>query len=1074
MRFSKIICLFLLTFFVRLPLFAQSYYFRHYQVENGLSNNTVLCSLQDQMGFLWFGTKDGLNRFDGYSFRTYRKIPGKPESLGNNNVHSLCEDKDKVLWVGTDNGLYQYDQRTEEFHLVPATADRYIDKLTEGDNGNLWFISNFELCRYSQRTKKLDVYSHEHYFVATSVCSSPDGMIWATTQSGQLEKFNSEQNAFSGFDLFAHSRPSASRWIEDLYYSKDGYLVAGTGDTEIKVIDPVHGTYTDFTLPQSGQKNLYIRSIQQTAPDEFWLGTESGIFIYNLKTKACQHLQKDYSNSYTINDNAVYTFCRDREGGVWIGTYFGGLNYLPTQRTPFTKYYPKKGENSLSGNVVREIKKDQYGNLWIGTEDAGLNKIDSSGTITHFEPDNTSGSISFFNIHGLLVTGNELWIGTLQHGLDVMSIRTGKVIRHYDAGPSSGLTHNFIYCIYQNPSGQIFVATPHGISTYNKEINKFEQFNGLPWGSWYTSILQDEKGIIWGGTFGNGVHSYNPATGKTAAFHYNATDANSISSERVNAVFEDHNQAIWFATEDGLCKWNEQTQNFTRYGTSNGFPSNFIFCIQEDNQQNLWISTTKGLVRFNPSSGNSQVYTVSNGLIGDQFNYNSAFKDSDGRLYFGSTKGLVSFRPEEFNPTAFVAPVYLTGFQVNTQESSVNEEQSPLKQSIIITDKITLSHNQSSFSIDFAALTYSAPEAMQYAYRLEGLTKDWINLKKNRRVDFIELAPGTYRFRVRAASGDGTRSMEAKLTIVVLPPWWASTGAYVVYSLLILLSIYMLMRYYHKRMEQRAKRRIELLKIAKEKELLEMELAKEKELLEAKIEFFTNVAHEIKTPLTLIKVPLMKIMKKASGISDLENSLKIMSRNTNRLIELTHQLLDFRQTEINKFHLSLERAEISGLVAETSAGFISLAEQNNITMTVNLPPTPFYAFVDVDAFSKIIYNLFSNAVKYAESKVCVDLLPLHRDNNSFTIRVKNDGSLIPDELKEKIFEPFYRIRKIDNQTGTGIGLALALSLTQLHKGTLSLEPPENGMNVFSLTLLINTDSKTALQSKTANAHASND
>ncbi len=290
-------------------------------------------------------------------------------------------------------------------------------------------------------------YNPVKFFNATSLCTTADGSLWVGTVKGQINRYDPEKDDFSSLDLFQYSKPIATRWVESLYAMENGYLMAGTSNTEIKLIDPSRLTYTDITLPCSNQANLYIRSIQQTSADEFWLGTESGAFVYNLKTAACLPVTKDYSNPYSISDNAVYTFCRDREGGVWVGTYFGGINYFPNQYALFTKYFPRKGENSLSGNVVREIRKDPYGYLWIGTEDAGLNKWNPhTGRFTYFMPGNSG--LSFFNIHGLLVTGNELWIGTFDHGLDIMDIRTGKVKRHFRKGPGSEFASSFIYCFY--------------------------------------------------------------------------------------------------------------------------------------------------------------------------------------------------------------------------------------------------------------------------------------------------------------------------------------------------------------------------------------------------------------------------------------------------------------------------------------------------------------------------------------------------------------------------------------------------------------------------------------------------
>ncbi len=1037
-------------------LYSQSYSFRHYQVENGLSNNSVMCSLQDKMGFMWFGTKDGLNRFDGYTFKTFRKAPEAQGSIGNNFILSLYEDEQSVLWVGTAKGLYQYNKSTEKFFLDSVISNREIQKITKDKLGNFWFISGFALYRYVKKTGRLHYYNPAKFFNATSLCTTADGSVWVGTMKGEIKRYDPDKDDFSSLDLFQYSKPIATRWVESLYAMENGYLMAGTSNTEIKLIDPSRLTYTDITLPCSNQANLYIRSIQQTSADEFWLGTESGAFVYNLKTAACLPVTKDYSNPYSISDNAVYTFCRDREGGMWIGTYFGGINYFPKQYALFTKYFPRKGENSLSGNVVREIRKDPYGYLWIGTEDAGLNKWDPhSGRFTYFMPGNSG--LSFFNIHGLMVTGNELWIGTFDHGLDVMDIRTGKVKRHFRKGPGSVLASSFIYCLYSLSANDILISTPSGMFDYNRKKDSLKWFDGLPPWTWYSAILKDSGGRLWMGTFGKGVYYKDAITGKNGNFSYQEHDTNSLASDRVNAIFEDSEKTLWIATEEGLCKWNAQTGTFTRYGTANGFPSNFILSILEDSQHNLWVSTTKGLVRFTPATAKIQVYTTANGLLSDQFNYNSAFKDDDGRMYFGSTKGMISFRPEEFSQNRFTPPVYITGILVNNQEIEIASKGSVLQESIIYTRQLTLAHNQSTISLDFAALGYSAPDMIRYSYQMQGLSNTWVDLKTNRRVHFLALPAGTYVFRVKASDQNGNlQPQEARLTIVVLPHWWASTWAKVAYTLLLLLLVYYLVRSYHRKMEEKSRRKLERVQMTKEKEILEMRLSREKEILEAKVDFFTNVAHEIRTPLTLIKVPLARILKKAEYPAELTNSIKIMERNTNRLIDLTNQLLDFRQTEINKFHLFIKETDIVALLEEASIGFSTLAEQNNISFLLHVPNKPLSASIDADAFNKIIYNLFSNAVKYAQSKVEIDLLPHLKDNHTFTIEVKNDGYLIPDELKEKIFEPFFRIREAETigATGTGIGLALSRSLVKLHNGMLVLESPRDNMNVFSLTLPI--------------------
>ena len=1060
MLLGRYFLLCVVVLFLQQKIFGQSYSFKHYQVENGLSNNAVICSLQDKRGFLWFGTKDGLNRFDGYNFKVFRHNPDKPESIGNNFIQSLYEDEQGTLWIGTEKGLYQYLALSETFRMVKAAADLPISEVTADKQGNIWFVSGFTLYRYSQQSGSVTIFNPQTYFEATGICTTPDGTVWVSTSNGILQRFHPGKNAFTSFAVFGTSAASAAKWIEKIQSGPDGKILIGTGSAGLKILDTRSMRIHNIDLQPGTKDDLFVRNFLRTAGDEYWIGTEAGVFVYNNQTGKSFHLSKKYNDPFSLSDNAVYTFCLDKEGGVWIGTYFGGINYYPKQFTPFKKYFPRIGENSLSGNVVREIRKDSAGNLWIGTEDAGLNKLDASGRFTHYQPSGFKGSLSYFNIHGLLLRGTELWVGTFEHGLDVFDTRTGKVIRHYGVAPGSALRSNFVYTLYQTAEGEILMGTTIGLYQYNKKKNDFDAVPNMPLYNWYTSILKDASGVIWTGTYGNGVNYLDTKTGRSGNLLNHATDKNSLSSNRVNAIFEDSRKNLWFATEDGLCKWNPSAKNFKRYSTANGFPSNFMMSILEDNQQQLWISTTKGLVCFHPVSQTVTTYSVANGLLSDQFNFSSAYQDKDGRMYFGSAKGLVSFQPAAFRQTTFTPPVYITGFQVNNKELEAGAS-SPLKNAITFTDRVTLAHHQSTFSIDFAALSFTAPEMLVYAYKMDGLSTGWTFLKKNRKVYFTELSPGTYTFRIKATNSSGTWNIrETRLTITVLPPWWGSWWAYSLYALLLLLLIVYMLRSYHNRMQEKAKRNLERL-----------EIAKEKEIYHAKMEFFTNVAHEIRTPLTLIKGPLEKVVRKASGIAELQTSLKIMDRNTNRLIELTNQLLDFRQTEINGFSLSFVHANISELLADTYQSFTAFAEQNGLQFSLHLPEAPLEAFVDVEAFNKILYNLFSNAVKYAESRVDVALLPALKSDTTFSIQVKNDGYLIPAALKEKIFEPFYRIKETEKQKGTGIGLALSRSLAQLHKGELVLEEPQGAMNVFILTLPLHQDIEFTLSSQRKQHHS---
>lgn len=1021
----------------------QSYYFRHFQVENGLSNNAVICCVQDKKGFLWFGTKDGLDRFDGYTFKIFRYDPDDKASIGSNFIHTLYVDRSDVLWAGTEKGLYKYDATTESFSFLPTPFKEQITDIKMDTRGNLWFISNFNLFKYYEPTNKLEQFTIPPNFEATSICTLADGSVWASTSGGLLKKYNFDSNSFESFNMFEHSPKTVSNWIEKLYATLNGNILIGTSNQGVKLFDTRTLTYKDILTYNADKTEIFARNFVQTTPDECWIATESGIFIYNMITGKAINLHKDYSNPYSISDNAVYTFCKDKEGGIWAGTYFGGINYYPKQPLAFTKYFPEKGKNSLSGNVVREVHQDQYGNLWIGTEDAGLNKLDTAtGQFTSFQPTGTKDGIAYTNIHGILASGNELWIGTFEHGLDVMNIKTGKVIRHYSKKSDSGsLKSNFIYCIYQPPAGDIMLGTTIGAYRYNRATDNFSLLKGFPLFVWYSSLLQEEDGTIWACTYGNGVLYYNAKTNKGGSFRYDSHDKNSLASDRVNSIFEDDKKNLWFATEGGLCLFDRQKNHFIRYTTQNGLPTNFILSLLEDSKKNLWISTSRGLVCFDPATGQSIVYTKANGLLNDQFNFSSAFKDAKGRMYFGSVKGLISFHPDEFTKSNFTPLVYITGFQVNNKELIINKSGSPLTKSITYTDKIRLTHNQSTFSIDFASLSYTAPEMSEYAYKMEGLNKDWTYLKTNRKVYFTELTPGTYTFKVKAAiNNEGWKGPESGLIIEILPPWWASRWAYLTYTLLVSGLIYFLIRNYHRRINEKNRRKIEIL-----------EHEKEKEIYQAKIEFFTNVAHEIKTPLTLIKGPMEKIMKKNGYAPDISGNLKLMEKNTNRLIELTNQLLDFRKTETKGFSLNFVRTNISSTLEDIFNSFKVLAEQKNLLYQVRFPEKEVYAYVDTDAFNKILSNLFNNAIKYGQYEVQVKL-ELTNEEKTFQITIQNDGYLVPADMKEQVFEPFFRLKEAEKQSGSGIGLSISKSLTELHKGRLELGEARNNMNTFILTL----------------------
>lgn len=1041
-KLTKLFLVFFLLFSVVSIAYSQSYSFRHYQVENGLSYNSVICSLQDKKGFLWFGTKDGLNRFDGYTFKIFRNDPDNPKSIGNNFIHSLYEDKNQTIWVGTLAGLYKYDPLKESFSLVSPSKGYDIRDISADSRGNIWYIAGLFLSRYNEKTKQNVTYRNKAHPGTTSLSISEKDEIWVSSMNGFIQKYNHRTDSFSNYSVFDKSEPAISNWIEKIYNTGKGYILVGTSNQGIKIFDLKTSTYKELLTSNADQTAIYARDFMDIGNDEYWIATESGLFIYNLKTGRYKNLRNKFNDPYSISDNAVYTLCKDKEGGIFAGTYFGGVNYYAKEFTSFDKFIPQTGTNSLSGYAVNEICSDKKGNLWIGTEDAGLNKLDlKTGQFKHLKPGSKKTSISHTNIHGLLATDNELWIGTFEHGLDVMDINTSKVIRHYRAGTAPNqLKSNFIESILKTSTGDILLGSSYGLYKYNKLSDDFSLLNEVPGNLHYHHVLEDSSGNIWVGSSTYGLYVFNIANKHSINYKSEENNTKSLSSNAVNSIFQDSKGNIWIATENGLNRFNEKEKNFTRYSIKNGFQSNVFYRILEDQKQNLWISTSRGLVCFSPDE-KITLYTRSNGLLNDQFNYGSAYKDKNGRMYFGSVKGMISFLPDGFRKNLFVPPIYITGFQVYNKELHIGQKNSPLTQSINFTKVLNLEHHQSTFSIDFAALGFTAPEMTEYTYTMEGLDQNWTYLKTNRKVYFTNLAPGTYTFKVRATNSSGIWNPNVvSLKIIIAPPYWASPMAYLLYSIMMVTALYYGIKYYHQRTSDKNKRKIE-----------RWESKKETELYQAKIEFFTYVTHEIKTPLTLIKGPLEEVMRHAEAMPQVKENLTTMEKNTNRLIELTDQLLGFRKAEIEGFNLCFVNVNINDILKENCSRFKTAIEQKKLELTVDLPEIPLYAYADPEALNKIFSNLIDNAVKYSRSEISVKLVTYE---HNFVITVASDGKVIPENFQEKIFEPFFRMTSAGSERGTGIGLPLARSLTELHEGTLRLKNEDQKYNNFVLTLPI--------------------
>lgn len=1032
-----ILSVFFLFCLTRIAADDGNYLFRHYQVENGLSDNMVTSCVQDKNGYIWIGTRDGLNRFDGYTFKVFRNDPDEVETLGSNWITQLVCDRNGDLWIGTLSGLYRYDEEKEAFHHLSVTADKRIDVFGFDANNKLWILMDGYLLRYNTEDNLFQIFSAKENASYTSFCIT-DNNIWIGDSNGQLSLLNQEDGTTEIYNLFAHTGSGNPKKLFMIYPSSSTkHIYVAYEHDDVKIFNTATRTYQDLNIQKQNQLTILINSFLEKDENELWIGTDSGLFIYRLDNGECTRIRQDPLDPYALSSHFISAFYRDRENGIWICFHQNGVNYYSPFR-PFHVYYPWDNQHTLKGEVIRDICTDIYNNIWVGTEDAGINCLEKkTGTFTNYQPVPGGRGLSHTNIRGLASSGDNLWIGHVIHGIDLMDLKTRKIIKNYKLlKDSTTVKNSSVRCIKVLQEGQIYVGTDDGIYKYDFLNDRFlyaPQFPALS----INSIYEDRLGRIWVGMFNRSFY-YNPISNTGMYLPYDKL--NTQRHNFVNDICEDKEGNMWFATVEGIIRYDFQTGESIHYTVKNGMPSNVAFRILPDESGLLWISTANGLVSLDVSTEKINTYTETHGLITRQFNDNSAFKDQDGNFYFGTVKGFIHFKPSEVKPAAEQMDVHLGTLEIQNKEGKKqilnSSAHSPIK-------KIILDHKESTFSINFSALNFIAPGSIQYAYRMGNMEKEWIPIGERNTVYFTELHPGDYIFEVRAANlANNWSETPTRLYITVLPPWWASQTAYCIYMLIILAIVTGLLYSWRRKTKRTMAYNMQL-----------FEDQKEKELYQAKIDFFINIAHEIRTPLTLIKSPLERLLK-SSNIGEKENnSLLLMDKNVSRLLSLVNQLLDFRKTEIEGYRLSFVRTEIVTLLTETAKRFQELATEKNLLLNLDLSMQELYVFVDREAITKIFSNLFSNAIKYATSSIIVRL-QLSPDYETFTIDFINDGKPIPEELKDKIFEPFYRITGSESKPGTGLGLPMARSLTEMHHGTLQLTQFEDGspMTMFRITL----------------------
>jgi len=1045
---KKITFLILLIFICAKSLFASSYlFFKRFQVEDGLSHNTVWCGLQDSYGFLWFGTSDGLNCYDGRTNKIYRNVLNDKFSLENNFVQTLFEENQRNIWVGTNWGIYIYDRNTNHFtHFNKRTnygvlISSEVRKIIRTHNGLIWIATLGQgLFIYNPKTNILIQNSLQTSFV-WDICESNTHNVYISSLQDGLFCFNENGIIKKLPSAFTKIYNNTGRHKVNCIANIGGSIWMGTDDKRLYKWDEHEKMLSSYDA--SPVSMGVIRCMLDYSKEELLLGTENGAYLFNYKTGNFSRADDPSLRTGALSDLSINNMLKDAEGGIWVLTNLGGINYASKQTKHFESYYSADSSKEDSGIVVGPFCEDQSGNIWIGTRD-GLYLLNAK---THQLAKHPISSLAHgkCDIRTLFLDANQLWIGTYGDGVKVYNINTGAVKEyHYSRDVLNTICSNDVLSIYKTHSGNIYIGTSWGLCQYNPKEDNFSVVIAIGTMISVIDITEDHQGNLWVATSNSGVFRYQPKSGNWKHFEHKRKDSRTITDNYVITMFEDSKGTMWFGTNGGgLCSFNSSKEVFTDFDPDNAIlPSKVIYSIEEDKKGNFWISSNMGLIKINPYKKEFlRRFTTGDGLQGNQFNAHSSLKTARGKFYFGGVNGFNAFTPEALMDNKYIPPVYITDIQLTyTNDEHLVKKILDLKQPLYASQEITLPYEYNSFVISFAALSYEDPGKNRYSYILKGVDKEWVTNSKINSASYTNLSPGKYEFIVRGSNNDNKWNTKGTtITIIITPPWWRTSWAYTAYILLFLGIAYYMALKWDEYVKTRYRRRME-----------EFRISKEKEIYESKIGFFINLVHEIRTPLSLICIPLEKLMK---DNEDKEMKyLSIINKNVNYLLNITTQLLDFQKMESGKLQLNLQSTNISELIENVYEQFIGPAELKGITIILTHTDEAVYAKIDPDKVRKVLVNLFGNAIKYAKSNIEIVLKYSDKD---FEISVNDDGIGIPNEEKEKVFEAFYQIQNREKAVpGTGIGLAFSKSLAEAHKGELRIEDSSFGGSSFILRLPI--------------------